>query len=208
MDGRPGGEIPAARPNSSKTSGQFCGRQRIPSRRFHLNDWVSWQRSAHRARFGVDWEYNRGGTLMWNNDPVTLTLFSPDQVRAIQHAPPNAGKSANSFSGRILTPNELRGPPGLSRRTIQASSIANSLPGIPGIPVGTPLNFTGSPTLLTGADLIAMLPRLQAPTGLKPPAPLPLPKQVWINTPSKARPTTEQEGRQSPMPGVSRGSDI
>jgi Carboxypeptidase regulatory-like domain len=50
-------------------------------RRFHLNDSVTWQRGTHRARFGVDWEHNRGGLLIWNNDPATLTLFSPNDVR-------------------------------------------------------------------------------------------------------------------------------
>ena len=31
---------------------------------------------------GMDWEYNRGENLVWNNEPVTVTLMSPDQVRA------------------------------------------------------------------------------------------------------------------------------
>jgi hypothetical protein len=37
--------------------------QRGLGRRFHLSDSMAWQRSAHHARFGVDWEYNRGGLL-------------------------------------------------------------------------------------------------------------------------------------------------
>jgi hypothetical protein len=64
--------------------GLFIGRPGIQQnlgRRFHLNDFVTWQRGTHRARFGVDWEHNRGGLLIWNNDPATLALFSPDQVR-------------------------------------------------------------------------------------------------------------------------------
>jgi hypothetical protein len=52
-----------------------------PARRFEMNESVAWQRGAHRARFGVDWEHNRGGALTWANEPATLTLFSPDQVR-------------------------------------------------------------------------------------------------------------------------------
>ena len=44
---------------------------------------MTWQRDAHRARFGVDWEYNRGGTITLSNEPASLTLFSPQQaVRA------------------------------------------------------------------------------------------------------------------------------
>lgn len=52
-----------------------------PGRRFHLNDSVAWQRDRHRVHFGVDWEHNRGGGLNWANEPVTMTLFSPDEVR-------------------------------------------------------------------------------------------------------------------------------
>jgi Carboxypeptidase regulatory-like domain len=54
--------------------------QHTLGRRLHLNDYVTWQRAAHRARFGVDWEYHRGGTLNWNNEPATLTLFSPQRA--------------------------------------------------------------------------------------------------------------------------------
>ena len=50
-------------------------------RRFHLSDIVTWQRATHRVRFGVEWEYNRGGILGWANEPATLTLFSPAQAR-------------------------------------------------------------------------------------------------------------------------------
>ena len=55
--------------------------EQLLARRFHLNDYVTWQRAAHRARFGVDWEYNRGGTTTVNNEPATLTLYSPQQAR-------------------------------------------------------------------------------------------------------------------------------
>ena len=58
-----------------------------PGRRFHLNESLAWQRGAHRARFGVEWEHNRGGALAWANEPVTLTLFTPDQVRTYNSAP-------------------------------------------------------------------------------------------------------------------------
>lgn len=51
------------------------------ARRYHLSDYVTWQRASHRARFGVDWEYNRGGTIPLNNEPASLVLFSPDQAR-------------------------------------------------------------------------------------------------------------------------------
>ncbi|MBV8906558.1 MAG: TonB-dependent receptor, partial [Acidobacteriia bacterium] len=57
-----------------------------PGRRFHWNDSLSWQRATHSARFGGEWEYNRGGQLNWANEPATLTLFSPDQVRTYNQA--------------------------------------------------------------------------------------------------------------------------
>jgi hypothetical protein len=52
-----------------------------PARRFETNESMSWQHGAHRVRYGVDWEHNRGGQLSWANQPASLTLFSPDQVR-------------------------------------------------------------------------------------------------------------------------------
>ncbi len=61
--------------------GKNTASQYTLARRYHLNDYVTWQRDAHRARFGVDWEYNRGGAIMLRNDPATLTLFSPQQAR-------------------------------------------------------------------------------------------------------------------------------
>ena len=56
-------------------------------RRFHLNDAITWQRSAHRVRLGVNWEHNRDRNLVWNNEPVSITLFSPDRVRAFNSQP-------------------------------------------------------------------------------------------------------------------------
>jgi Carboxypeptidase regulatory-like domain len=58
-----------------------------PGRRLDLNDSMAWQRGAHRMRFGVEWEHNRGGALAWTNDPVTMTLFTPAQVRTFNSAP-------------------------------------------------------------------------------------------------------------------------
>jgi hypothetical protein len=58
-----------------------------PGRRFEFTDSLAWQRGTHRARFGVDWEHNRGGSLAWSNEPVTMSLFSPDQVRTFNAAP-------------------------------------------------------------------------------------------------------------------------
>lgn len=59
-----------------------------PARRFELNDSMAWQRGAHRARFGVDWEHDRGGQIQWAYQPASLTLFSPAQVRAYNASQP------------------------------------------------------------------------------------------------------------------------
>ncbi len=263
---------------------------RYPGRRFELNESMTWQRGQHRPRFGVDWEHNRGGSLTWANEPASLTLFSPDQVRTYNQAPstspglriplPAAFNSLNDilqlplqnvtigigdprtrqangslvrtwnterlyfqdtwrlyerltldyglawmmdgyknydlskpqflapilaadglgptrrqwrnfspslglawaplpdkrlviragggiyynffFQNQIDAERALIGPAGLGRQTILGSAIPNTVPGIQGVPPGTPLNFTGSPTLFTGADLMSILPVVRA----------------------------------------------
>jgi hypothetical protein len=263
----------------------FIGRSTVNfnlSRRFHFNDSMTWQRSAHRARFGVDWEHNRGGALFYSNEPATISLFSPDYVRASNANIPlpaafrtlddilqlplqtvtvaigdvrvlqeNGSRVRTwntlwlyfqdtwrlrerltlkyglgwSFDGNLnydlrkpallapilgagrLGPTRKQwrnfspalglawapspdkktvvragaglyyalmgffgldyeraalGPPGLGRLTYPGSSIFNTLPGIPGVPLGRPLDFRSGPTLFTGADLIAILPAIRA----------------------------------------------
>ncbi|MCI0624818.1 MAG: carboxypeptidase-like regulatory domain-containing protein, partial [Acidobacteria bacterium] len=54
---------------------------RLLGRRLHVNDVVAWQRGSHRLRFGGDWELNLGETVDTGNQPVTMTLYSPQQVR-------------------------------------------------------------------------------------------------------------------------------
>ena len=57
------------------------------ARRFQVTNAVTWHQAAHRVRFGIDWEHHRERSRMWNNDPVTITLFSPDRVRAFNAQP-------------------------------------------------------------------------------------------------------------------------
>ena len=259
-------------------------------RRFHLNDSVSWQKSTHRVRVGGDWEHLRGGLVQSFNQPATLTLFAPDQVRAFNASPQTPANlripllpSFNSLSDILQLPlqsvtvgigdprvpqqgggnvrrwNTVRlfvqdtwrlherltmnyglswnfdhplnydlskpallapllgtdglgptrkqwknlsptlgfawapsrdgktvirtgagifydflvganldleraalGGTGFGSQNIAGSSIANPLPGIAGVPVGKALNFTGAPTLFTGANLVAILPAVRA----------------------------------------------
>src|SRR6185369_1089481 len=44
------------------------------------------------------------------------------------------------------------GPPGLGRQTCAGNCLQNTLPGVPGVPVGAPLDFRNRPTPFTGAD--------------------------------------------------------
>lgn len=54
------------------------------------------------------------------------------------------------------------GPPSLGLQTFSGSSLQNTLPGIPGVPVGASLDFHNVPTLFTGADLLAILPAVRS----------------------------------------------
>ena len=251
---------------------------------------MTWQRGTHRVHVGVDWEYNRGGHLVWSNDPATLMLFTPDQVRTYNQAPsttpslriplPASFKTLNDilqlplqsvtigigdprtrqangslvrtwsterlyvqdtwrlherltlnyglawswtgirtttlvslhfwlrfwatsglaptrrhwknfspsvglawapsqdrrtvirggagiyydffFQNQIDAERALLGPAGSGRQTVLGSAISNPLTGIPGVKQGTLLNFTGSPTPFTGANLISILPAIRA----------------------------------------------
>lgn len=56
-------------------------------RRYHLADSITWQKGAHRLRFGFEYEYSRGGPLMTANEPVQMVLYSPADVRRYNALP-------------------------------------------------------------------------------------------------------------------------
>jgi len=66
------------------------------------------------------------------------------------------------FQNQIDAERALLGPAGSGRQTVLGSAVPNPLAGILGVPQGTPLNFTGSPTPFTGADLRSILPAIRA----------------------------------------------
>lgn len=250
------------------------------ARQFQFTNAVTWQRGRHRLRFGVDWEYHRGGNTVWQNEPASITLFSPQQARQYNLPSPGSFNTLNdilqlplqSFTVAVGNPQvpeegggtvrrwntaslyfqdtwrlpeglavnyglawnmdrdlnyDLRkpallapilgtdglgptrkqwknfspvvglawapaadrktvlragvgifydslisvsldperavlGPPGLGLQTFSGSSILNPLAGIPGVPLGRPLNFIGIPTSFTGANLLSILPAIRA----------------------------------------------
>jgi hypothetical protein len=247
-------------------------------RRFHLSDMVTWQHSSHRVRAGTEYEYNRGGGLAWQNEPATITLWSPAQARhygiptpavfqtfddilqlplenvSVAVGDPRVPQQGGGFvrywpTARLFAQDAWRvtpalvvnygmgwavdrdlnydlpkpslfvpllgagglgpprrswknfspvfglawspvpktviragaglyyeplasvgldaeratlGPAGLGRQTFPGSSLLNTLPGIPGVPIGAPLDFRDKPTLFTGANLLTILPGLRS----------------------------------------------
>ena len=71
--------------------------QQTAGRRFHLNDYATWQRLGHRFRFGVDWEHNRGGTVTSQHEPATLTLYSPERAPEAGISPPSAFRTLDDI---------------------------------------------------------------------------------------------------------------
>jgi hypothetical protein len=59
-------------------------------RRYQLTDSLAWQRGNHRLRFGFDWEHARASTQRIDQDPATLNLYSPRQVRLFNATAPAA----------------------------------------------------------------------------------------------------------------------
>ncbi len=64
----------------------------VLGRRYHLNDLVNWQKGVHNIRFGGDWETTRGGRTDVGDEPITLSLFSPQNVRDFNALQPAASQ--------------------------------------------------------------------------------------------------------------------
>ncbi|HTP34885.1 MAG TPA: carboxypeptidase-like regulatory domain-containing protein [Candidatus Acidoferrales bacterium] len=154
-----------------------------PAGRAYAQD--SWRlRTGMVVNYGLAWEIDRnlnydlrkpdlfipllgaGGLgpprKSWTNfSPVVGIAWSPE------HGPKTVIRAGAGLYYEPLTspgPDGERialGPPGLGRQTSTGSALQNSLPGIPGVPIGAALNFT-QPTAFTGADFLAILPSLRA----------------------------------------------
>jgi len=62
----------------------------VLGRRYQLTELFTWQKRTHRIQLGGDWETARGGRTDITNQPVSMTLFSPQSVRVFNsQEPPN-----------------------------------------------------------------------------------------------------------------------
>lgn len=53
----------------------------VNGNRLQINDSVTLQFKNHYAVFGFDWQHSRGGQVNTNDEPATITLYSPSQAR-------------------------------------------------------------------------------------------------------------------------------
>jgi hypothetical protein len=61
-------------------------------RRYQLTESLVWQRGNHRARFGFDWERASFSSQAILNDPATINLYSPGEVRRFNATAPPAAR--------------------------------------------------------------------------------------------------------------------
>jgi Carboxypeptidase regulatory-like domain len=64
----------------------------VLGRRYQLTDVVAWQKGTHSVRFGGDWETTRGGRTDTDDQPVTMNLFSPEEVQDFNNLQPPSGQ--------------------------------------------------------------------------------------------------------------------
>ena len=145
----------------------------------------TWRVSAGiTANFALAWNVDRNLNYDLRKPPLLAAIlganglgptrkqwrnFSP--VLGLSWAPSASRKTviragAGLFYDSLISPNldperAILGPPGLGLQTFSGSSILNPVAGIPGVPVGSPLNFPSSPTAFTGENLISILPAIR-----------------------------------------------
>ena len=75
-------------------AGVMFGKARTLSfvgRRYQLTESLMWQRGSHRLRFGFDWEDAAYSPQQLDQEPATMNLYSPQQVRNFNAtAPPTS----------------------------------------------------------------------------------------------------------------------
>jgi len=61
-------------------------------RRYQLTENLTWQRNNHRLSFGLDWEHSSYTGQTLDQDPATIALYSPGQVRTFNATAPAAAQ--------------------------------------------------------------------------------------------------------------------
>jgi hypothetical protein len=61
-------------------------------RRYELTESLMWQRGSHRLRFGFDWEHAAYSPQLVDQEPATMNLYSPRQVRNFNATAPPAAQ--------------------------------------------------------------------------------------------------------------------
>jgi hypothetical protein len=137
------------------------------------------------ATFGLAWNVDRNLNYDLNKPVLLLPILGPNGLGPTRKQwknfspvlglawSPSADRKmviragAGLFYDSLISPNldperAILGPPGLGLQTFSGSSILNPLPGVPGVPVGTPLSFPLTPTAFSGENLISILPAIRA----------------------------------------------
>ena len=76
-------------------AGLMFGKARTLSfvgRRYQLTESLMWQRGSHHLRFGFDWEHAAYSPQLIDQQPATMTLYSPLQVRNFNALAPVAAQ--------------------------------------------------------------------------------------------------------------------
>jgi len=76
-------------------AGVMLGKARAISfvgRRYQLSEGLTWQRDNHRLRFGFDWEHAAYTPQSIDQDPASMVLYSPLQVRNFNATAPPAAQ--------------------------------------------------------------------------------------------------------------------
>jgi hypothetical protein len=79
----------------------------VRGRRYELNDVAAWQKGSHQIRFGGDVEVSVGGRTDLGNESVTMTLFSPDEVRKFNASPATPASRRIPLPDSFLTVDEI-----------------------------------------------------------------------------------------------------
>ncbi len=150
-----------------------------PTTRLFVQD--TWRiHSSLTANYGLGWSIDRNLNYDLRKPALFAPLLGNDGLRAprkswrnfspvvgLAWAPAALAKSVirvgvGLYYEPLMSPGleaerATLGPPGLGRQLFSGTALRNTLPGIPGVPVGASLDFR-NPTWFTGADLMTILP--------------------------------------------------